>query len=244
MRYHILDNIRGINLISMIIYHLIWDAVYILDNNWTWHESIFVYIWQQSICWTFILLSGFCWSMGKNKLKRGLQVFGMGMAISLITTIFMPEQKIIFGVLTMIGSCMLLMIILDKILKNVSPVIGIFSCSLLFGVFRNINNGYLGFESWNIMKIPSSLYSSRFMTYLGFKEPNFYSTDYFSLFPRIFLFILGYFLYKIIKNRDHKYKILYKKGIGWIEFAGKNSLRIYLLHQPVIYLGLLAYSYF
>ena len=58
------------------------------------------------------------------------------------------------------------------------------------------------------------------------------------------LFILGYFLYKIIKNRDHKYKILYKKGIGWIEFAGKNSLRIYLLHQPVIYLGLLAYSYF
>ncbi|WP_243145186.1 hypothetical protein [Clostridium neonatale] len=38
--------------------------------------------------------------------------------------------------------------------------------------------------------------------------------------------------------------MLYKKGIGWIEFAGKNSLRIYLLHQPVIYLGLLAYSYF
>lgn len=244
MRYHILDNIRGINLISMIIYHLIWDIVYILGNNWTWYKSEFAYIWQQSICWTFILLSGFCWSIGRNKLKRGLQVFVSGTVVSLATTIFMPEQKILFGVLTMIGSCMLLMIVLDKVLKKISPIIGISCSALLFTIFRNINKGYLGFESWNIIKIPRSLYSGRFMTYLGFTEPGFFSTDYFSLFPWIFLFILGYYLYKNINNRNDKDKILSKKGIGWIEAIGKKSLPIYLLHQPMIYLGLLAYSYF
>lgn len=243
MRYHILDNIRGINLISMIIYHLIWDIVYILGCDLEWYKSIWGYIWQQSICWTFILLSGFCWSIGKNKLKRGFQVLAAGAAISLITTIFMPQQKIIFGVLTMIGSCMLITILLDKILKNVSPNIGIFCSALLFVIFRNINDGYLGFESWNIMKIPRSFYSNRFMTYLGFREPNFYSTDYFSLFPWIFLFILGYYLYKSINSSDYKDKILSKKGIMWIEFIGKNSLVIYLLHQPVIYVGLLVYSF-
>lgn len=244
MRYHILDNIRGINLISMIIYHLIWDIVYILGNNWTWYKSVFSYIWQQSICWTFILLSGFCWSIGTNKLKRGLQVLGSGIVVSLATIIFMPEQKILFGVLTMIGSCMLFMILLDKVLKNVSPIIGISCSALLFVTFRNINKGYLGFEGWNIIKVPRSLYSGSFMTYLGFTEPNFHSSDYFSLFPWIFLFILGYYLHKSINNMDHKDKILSKKGIRCIEAIGKKSLPIYLLHQPVIYLGLLAYSYF
>lgn len=244
MRYHILDNIRGINLISMIIYHLVWDIVYILDNNWTWYKSVFSYIWQQSICWTFILLSGFCWSMGRNKLKRGLQVFSVGIVVSLVTITFTPEQKILFGVLTMIGSCMILMIPLDKILKNVPPIIGIFSSTLLFGIFRNINNGYLGFEIWNIIKIPRFFYNGSLMTYLGFTEPNFYSTDYFSLFPWIFLFILGYYLYNSVYNKNYKEEILSKRGIRWIEFLGKNSLSIYLLHQPVIYLGLLAYSYF
>lgn len=244
MRYHILDNIRGINLISMIIYHLVWDIVYILDNNWTWYKSDFSYIWQQSICWIFILLSGFCWSIGRNKLKRGLQVFGLGIVVSLVTITFTPEQKILFGVLTMIGSCMILMIPLDKILKNVPPIIGIFSSALLFGIFRNINNGYLGFEIWNIIKIPRFFYNGSLMTYLGFTEPNFYSTDYFSLFPWIFLFILGYYLYNSVYNKNYKEEILSKRGIRWIEFLGKNSLSIYLLHQPVIYLGLLAYSYF
>lgn len=29
MRYHIIDGIRGISLISMVIYHMVWDIVYI-----------------------------------------------------------------------------------------------------------------------------------------------------------------------------------------------------------------------
>ena len=37
-----------------------------------WYFRIGPHIWQQSICWSFILISGFVWSWGKKKnLRRG-----------------------------------------------------------------------------------------------------------------------------------------------------------------------------
>ena len=84
-RYGALDWIRGITLISMILYHGAWDLVYMFGVNWDWYRSKGAYAWQQSICWTFILLSGFCWALGQNrrrKLRRGLLVFSGGALIT------------------------------------------------------------------------------------------------------------------------------------------------------------------
>ncbi len=74
-RYELLDSIRGLVLISMILYHACWDLVYLFGKNWSWYQGTGAYLWQQSICQTFILLSGFCWSLGKKPAKRGLIVF-------------------------------------------------------------------------------------------------------------------------------------------------------------------------
>ncbi|MDE7404312.1 MAG: DUF1624 domain-containing protein, partial [Lachnospiraceae bacterium] len=65
-RYGVLDGIRGFVVISMILYHACWDLVYIFGKDWSWYRGRGAYIWQQSICWSFILLSGFCWSLGKK----------------------------------------------------------------------------------------------------------------------------------------------------------------------------------
>ena len=92
IRYSLLDNLRGLTLISMIMYHTVWDMVYIFENDWDWFKGNQAYIWQQSICWCFILLSGFCWSFGRKKWKRGLTVFGAGALISLVTIIVMPDS--------------------------------------------------------------------------------------------------------------------------------------------------------
>ncbi len=113
-RYDSLDILRGITLLSMIAYHAVWDVVYIAGYNLQWFQSNLAYIWQQSICWTFICLSGFCWSMGNRKLKRGVKVFLAGLLVSIITMIVIPQQRVIFGVLTLLGSSMLLMVLLDK----------------------------------------------------------------------------------------------------------------------------------
>ena len=58
VRYAGLDTLRGVTLVSMMAYHACWDLVYIFGMDWDWYGSFGAYLWQQSICWTFILLSG------------------------------------------------------------------------------------------------------------------------------------------------------------------------------------------
>ena len=87
MRYPLLDSIRGAVLISMILYHGVWDLTAFTETSWDWYEETPGYLWQQSICWSFILLSGYCWSLGRHHLKRGLTVFGAGILVSLVALV-------------------------------------------------------------------------------------------------------------------------------------------------------------
>lgn len=236
-RYELLDSIRGLVLISMILYHACWDLVYLFGKNWSWYQGTGAYLWQQSICQTFILLSGFCWSLGKKPAKRGLIVFLGGAVISIVTVLFLPENRVVFGVLTLIGSCMLLMILFHKVLKNIPSAIGFLISILLFVITKKINYGYIGLKGLCEFNLPAGLYKGSVMTFLGFPSPGFYSTDYFSLFPWFFLFLSGYFLYRLL-DRPGDGKILnqyFIRGFKPLTFLGRHSLFIYMLHQPVIY---------
>lgn len=234
MRFYTIDNIRGINLISMILYHLVWDMVYIFGISLEWYESEAGYLWQQSICWTFIFLSGFCWTLGKQHFKRGCIVSLAGAAISVITILIMPEQRIVFGVLSMLGACMLLMIPLDKAVRKWNKYAGLLMSVVLFFFVREINEGFFGFESMRVGRVPSAFYKGYMMTFLGFPDESFQSTDYFSLFPWFFLFLAGYFAFQIVSEHE-KNTFLQGKKMSGISYVGKYSLPIYMLHQPIIY---------
>ena len=133
-------------------------------------------------------------------------VFGGGMIITSVTLLLMPENRVVFGVLTLIGSCMLLMVFMDKVFRELSPIGGLLGSVALFILTRNVNEGYLGFEGLNIIKLPEELYWGLGMTFLGFPHRGFYSTDYFSLIPWLFLFCAGYFLYHLLQKE--KYSLL------------------------------------
>ena len=117
-RLDLLDSIRGATLLSMAAYHAVWDLVYLFGVQWDWYKGGLGFLWQQSICWTFIFLSGFCWPLGRRPLKRGLTVLAGGAAVTLVTVLAMPESRVVFGVLTLLGACALLLIPLEKLLRD------------------------------------------------------------------------------------------------------------------------------
>ena len=120
-RWAALDNLRGLTLLSMIAYHACWDMVYLFGADWGWYSSAAACVWQQSICWTFILLSGYCFALGRHQLRRGLTVFFCGALITAATWFFMPENLVLFGVLTLLGSSMLLANGFQGLLRRFRP---------------------------------------------------------------------------------------------------------------------------
>ena len=224
-----LDTLRGITLISMIAYHASWDLVYMFGVKWDWYGSFGAYVWQQSICWTFILLSGFCLHLGRHRLRRGLLAFGGGALVSAVTMIFMPDSRVFCGVLTLLGSATLLSIPLEPLLRRIPARGGLAGSFALFMLLRDVNDGFLGFEGAHLAVLPEGLYSDLFTACLGFPPAGFFSTDYFSLLPWFFLFLTGYFLYDLRRDEPRALRL------PIVTAMGRHSLLIYLLHQPVIY---------
>lgn len=124
-RYTLLDELRGLDLVSMMLYHGCWDLVNLFGIQADWYYGLPGHLWQQSICWVFILLSGFCVQLGHHTLRRGAQVFGAGALVTAVTLLFMPEDRVVFGVLTLLGSAMLLTGLLEKPLRRIPPAAGV-----------------------------------------------------------------------------------------------------------------------
>lgn len=243
-RLGLLDSVRGLTLISMILYHAAWDAVYLLGADWSWYNGEMAYIWQQSICWTFILLSGFCIPFSRKPLTRGLIVFACGALVTLVTCFVVPDQRVIFGVLTLIGSCMILLGILDGYLRHLGGTEIMAVSGLLFIITRCINEGFLGIWRLNLIQLPAGIYANLVTAYLGFPFKGFWSTDYFPILPWIFLYLFGYGFHQFLRERGLLRGDFWKTRIPGLDFLGRHSLLIYLLHQPLLYMAVLMIQWF
>ena len=316
-RLETLDLLRGATLISMIFYHGMWDFIYLSETGGRmsalkdWYRGPGGFSWQQSICWTFILLSGFCVPFSRHIFRRGLQVSAAGLAVSAVTLLWMYDERVVWGVLSFLGAAMLLSGAgrflkggsrdgsrqglseneqgresdralkgggrdgsrqglseseqgrkSDRALKEDSPgcsapqmpsepgagsssrrgkaLAGFVLCCLLFYVFRWVNIGYLQILPGRSIVLPESLYregiSGAVLTVVGFPMKDFFSTDYFSLLPWIFLFRAGFYLHGIMKERGWFVHPAFRLRLPVLNWMGKHSLLIYLLHQPVLYL--------
>lgn len=233
-RYALIDGIRGLAIVNMILYHAIWDLVYLYGCDWQWYLGPVGTLWQQAICWTFILVSGFCLPLSSHPLQRGVEVSLAGLAVTMVTLAVMPQALIVFGVLTLIGAAMILVGLLRPWLSRLSQASGAlaYGCFLLFLVTKHVQEGWLGLFGWRIALDPA-LYANMLTTFLGFPAPGFYSADYFPLFPWLFLFLTGYFLYHFLAKHD-ALRVFVRGYCPPLEWAGRYSFWIYLAHQPVI----------
>lgn len=233
-RYRTVDLLRGLAIVFMVTYHTVWDLVYLHGVSWPWFMGRGGWVVQRSIRWMFILISGFCFFMGKHPVKRGLMTLGCGAAVTLVTLVVLPDYPIHFGILTFLGSAMLLSAALKKAIKKCDPYVGFVLCLLLFLVTADGELGRFTFCGAYLTKAPDWLYQNAFTAYLGFPGEGFLSSDYVPLIPWLFSFWMGCFAYRIVeKNRWQKaFTCITCKPLEWL---GRHSLILYLAHQPLIY---------
>lgn len=235
-RIHLLDELRGFALICMVVHHALLDVGFVLGYSWGYEAFDKLCVLQPVFWGIFIGISGICSRLSRNTVKRGFIVLGAGVIVTLVTAVIMPligieGAEIYFGILSCLGCCMIITGILMPLIEKTNEILGIAVCVVLFAATYSISAGSLFF---GLIDLPRFLYETNFLCPLGFYNESFFSADYFAIFPWIFLFIIGAFIGKYAKNGDFP-AFAYKSHSKPLQKIGKNSLWVYLLHQPVLY---------
>ena len=231
-RFWEIDALRGIAILMMITYHIIFDLNYFGFTS-TDLNSLPVLVFLYPIGTLFLLLVGLSLTLSYNRvkniltknqlrikyLKRGSSIFGLGLLISLVTWVYPHDGFIVFGVLHCIGLSIILAF----------PFIQFRRSTFLVGLLCIIIGVVL--QLMVIVDFP-------WLLWLGFIPTQFYTFDYFPLLPWFGVVLIGIFLGNTLyQNNIRTFKIkdhLRFIGTRVFCFIGRHSLIIYLLHQLII----------
>ena len=231
-RYALLDELRGLDLVSMMLYHACWDMMFLFGIWMDWYAGMPGRLWQQTICWVFILLSGFlCALWAAYAAARCYRVCRRSAGNGGDAGVYAGKpghfwRAYFFGYGHAADRCA------GTAAEKVMPAVGLAVSAVLFALTYHLDERWLGFGGLRLA-LPDAWYANYFTAFFGFLPFDFYSTDYFALLPWLFLFWAGYFLHGVVgRARMEPLRRSVCPALGWM---GRHSLLLYLLHQPVIY---------
>lgn len=233
-RLFLLDELRGLLILNVVVYHTCYDLCYLFGVDMPWFQTEAAYWWQQWMSGSLIFLAGISCLLTRSNLRRGLKTLGWAMALTVGTLLVMPGQIILFGVLHFFGCAMVLFALLRPLWEKIPTRVGLWVCLALFVFTKNIYYGNVGIPYLWEIPLPAVLYSTRVLFPVGLPSPGFYSSDYFPLIPWMFLFLAGSFLgRKIPEGRVPAFAG--GSRLPLLGAIGRRTLVIYLVHQPVVY---------
>ncbi len=214
----------------MIIFHALFDLNYFAGYSFDL-SSGFWWLLARATAFSFVFLvgvglylsyarsikNGFPF-VAKKFLVRGAKTFSLGLVVTLATYLFLQGKGTIwFGVLHLIGIGIILSILFVRNAK-LSLIAG--AAAILAGFFL---------ERISV--------DSPYLLWLGVKFAGFYSFDYFPLFPWLGVMLLGIAAGRALyQNGERIFRIHQPRNflVELLAFAGKNSLLIYFIHQPIL----------
>ena len=225
-----LDALRGICILCMIVVHFVFDlnefaSLDLIMPGWFNFCQRYGHI-------LFILISGICAALASRSFRRGMIVFGAGLLITGVTLFmvyvlkFNRSLSIFFGILHLLGICMMLFPLFKKLPVWALAVLGA---------------GFVALGVWlaALEPVAVSFPSAQglLLGAIGIRPAGFYSGDYFPIFPNLGWFLLGAVLGRTAYRRRES--LLPKVNadfflLRFFRFCGRHSLWIYLLHQPVL----------
>jgi uncharacterized membrane protein len=238
-RVGLLDEIRGFAIICMVVYH----GLFSMQNFYGVSVPVFFDDWfgiiRNIFAGAFIFISGAVCRFSRNNLKRGAQCFFLGMVVTFAVALVQPALQIHFGILHLLGICMIIYALTEAFFDFVPPLAGILTFGVLFFLLFNIPygapNGYIGFDGLFTIPIPEILYDAGVLFPLGFKSPHANYGDYFPLIPWFCVFAAGCF-FGVYARDNALPRWFYKTRVPFLAVTGRYTIWIYLLHQPIIIL--------
>ena len=237
-RIYLMDELRGFAVFCMVFYHGFYTFAYLF--HWAFGEALLRFFMPAEpwFAGLFILISGISSNLSHSNLARGAKLLVIALAVSLVTGLVVPQERILFGILHFLSVCMLLFGGLEALRKKRGRPAPPFrwgelaAFAALFALTLRVPSGFAGIPYLLEIPLPAGLYVY-WLSPLGFCSPDFFSADYFPLLPWLFLFWAGYFLYDVVgRQRMEPLRRSVCPPLGWL---GRHSLLLYLLHQPVIY---------
>lgn len=241
-----LDLLRGFAIFMMILHHFAYDLRHIfemnifsfIDADWFW-----AFLQPFFLC-IFVGISGICCQFSRNNFKRALKLLLVSVLFSAVTIgadrCFGLECAIYFNVLHVLTVSTFLFAIFDHFEQKKTGSrdsrggdMVLFSIVLLF-IFL-------------LQALPYYHYTIKagWVSILGIEphpDYNWNAGDEMGLIPWVGVFFLGVLVGRYIYKKKetlfpHASKTV-KKISGPFEWVGRNSLAVYILHQPIL-LGIL-----
>lgn len=230
-RFWEVDFLRAMAVLMMVLYHFVFDLNYFGVRSIEVHSGFWFYFARLTAS-IFLLLVGVSLVLSHSRaeqqdrleqfrlriLKRSIWIFGLAMGVTMITYLFVGDGFIIFGVLHLIAVSLLLAL---PFLRLHQLNLGFALLFIMSGLFvQSVNVGY----PW--------------LLWLGLTPSDFYSLDYFPIFPWFGVVLMGVAMGDLF-YRGYRRKIPLpgldgSPFVRSLAFLGQNSLAVYLLHQPVL----------
>ncbi|WP_245409886.1 DUF1624 domain-containing protein [Pararhizobium haloflavum] len=221
-----LDVARGVALVAMAIYHFAWDLEFFgYSEPGTTGQGLWK-LFARSIASSFLFLAGFSLVLGHYPTirwrpfwKRFAMIVAAALAITIATWFATPSRFIFFGILHAIAAASLI----GLAFLRLPPLL-----TIAAGVFVVVAPQFLR----------SAFFDAPIFWWVGLSSANPPSNDYVPLFPFFSPTLFGIALARILKDRD-RLGFLAMNGepsgpSRLLAFAGRHSLLVYLVHQPVL----------
>ncbi len=222
-----MDFVRGAAILGVVLYHLIWDLRLF---QFTRHDPIFDPLWlafAKVLLASFLLLAGVSLVLAhRDRIhwrpfwKRFGILLGAALLVTVGTYIAFPDGYVYFGILHALAVFSLIGVFFVRAPMWLVIGLGVFFIAAPFGFH-------------------SDFFNSRWTSWIGFWTVEPYTQDLVPLFPGQGFVLLGIALVRIMLSQKLGVRILGLRSKRlWYRFfekAGRWSLIIYMVHQPILF---------
>jgi len=219
-----------VSVLAMICYHFYWDLGYFgfIDLG-TATQGVGL-LAAQAIGGSFITIAGisgrvltFSNNFKAKFSKRIGKLIILSAMISLATFYIDKNNFIFFGILHFLTICSIISLILVTVTKS----------HLLFLIFFIVSIISLSSITFDLPTI---------LSWIGFNKTPPITNDFYPLFPWLTFYMLGFWVGQLIMDRQSRFlagiSFIYPLNnnlFKFLEYVGKNSLIIYISHQPILF---------